>query len=499
MTERTFDEARRIAAPAVSLPVLLGAAVYILLLASGAKLLQDPDSYWHLAVGQWILAHGAVPHSDMFSFTFLGQKWIAEEWLAQALYAGAYALGGWTGMVVLACAAIATAFALLAAALRERLEVVAVLILATAALVLAGPHALARPHALGLPVMVAWFAGLMRANDRGEAPPLRLLPLIALWANLHGGFTLGLALLAPIGLDAVWSTEPARRKAMALHWLRFVVLAILAACATPYGADPILSTYRAFGLGEVLSNIGEWRPQDFSQLGTFECLLLSAFAFALCRGLRFPPVRVVLLLGVLHLALAHVRAGEALGLLAPLFIAAPLARQLGSQAAAPQPPLHRNSARANGAVLAVLMGASFLVMQAQPFAPAPNISPIAAVEKLKAIGGPVLNDHDLGGYLIFAGVPTFIDGRTELYGERFYMRYSRAMSLQNVADFLRLLDDYKIGATLLAPGTPALQILDRLPGWERLYADDVAVLHRRREAGPAVPDLRGSLDGAPGP
>jgi hypothetical protein len=94
----------------------------------------------------------------------------------------------------------------------------------------------------------------------------------------------------------------------------------------------------------------------------------------------------------------------------------------------------------------------------------------------------VLNDYAFGGYLIFAGIPTFIDGRGELYGGQFIVRYNRDVSLADLRDFLALLDEYKFGATLLAPDTPAVALLDRLPDWQRVYSDDVAVVHKRRVA-----------------
>jgi hypothetical protein len=58
--------------------------------------------------------------------------------------------------------------------------------------------------------------------------------------------------------------------------------------------------------------------------------------------------------------------------------------------------------------------------------------------------------------------------------------HDRALNLQNLPDFLRLLDEYRIQATLLAPSTPAVGLLDRLPEWKRAYSDDVAVVHMRR-------------------
>ena len=93
----------------------------------------------------------------------------------------------------------------------------------------------------------------------------------------------------------------------------------------------------------------------------------------------------------------------------------------------------------------------------------------------------VLNDYDFGGYLDFVGIAPFIDGRAELYGERYVLRHDRALSLQHLPDFLRLLEEYRsIQVTLLAPSTPAVGLLDRLPDWKRAYADDIAVVHMRR-------------------
>ena len=62
------------------------------------------------------------------------------------------------------------------------------------------------------------------------------------------------------------------------------------------------------------------------------------------------------------------------------------------------------------------------------------------------------------------------------------LRHDRALNLQNLPDFLRLLDEYRVGATLLMPSTPAVALLDRLPDWQRVYADDIAVVHVRRAA-----------------
>ena len=87
---------------------------------------ERPDSYWHLVVGDWILASTASRTPTRSPFTFAGKPWIAKEWLSQILYLGAWRLAGWTGMVVLAAAAIALAFGLLTRFLQERLAPLAV-------------------------------------------------------------------------------------------------------------------------------------------------------------------------------------------------------------------------------------------------------------------------------------------------------------------------------------------------------------------------------------
>jgi hypothetical protein len=118
------------------------------------------------------------------------------------------------------------------------------------------------------------------------------------------------------------------------------------------------------------------------------------------------------------------------------------------------------------------------VAATRAIAPATNITParaLASIDKTSRI----LNAYDFGGYLDFVGIPAFIDGRAELYGMKFIMRHSHALDLQNLPDFRAMLDEYKFGATLLTPSTPAVALLDRLPEWKRVYADDVAVVHTR--------------------
>lgn len=486
MSEQIIRRTGRIVDLQATMPWLVAAGVYVLLIALGPKLLADPDTYSHIALGRWILEHHAVPTTDPFSATLHGTHWVAFEWLSQIAFAAAYAIGGWNAVVVLSAAAVSITIALLTRFLLREWQPTAALAAVLVAFLLTAPHILARPHILALPIMVAWIATLIRAVDTRSPPPLLLVPLMMLWANLHGSFTFGLAMIAPIACDALLRAPNSERLNVVRQWALFGVLSLAAACINPYGPEMILVTFRTVALGAALTTVTEWRPQDFSHLGTFELIMLGGFGFALYRGITLPLLRLLMVFGVLHLSLSQVRHADLLGLLAPIFLARPLAEQLAVLAADRTGAVTRLTAWPQAAAMLLLIVVTGLASLRNDVFPSVKNTPAGAIHSIDiAKAGTILNDYNFGGYLDFVGIQPFIDGRAELYGEAYMLRHDRALSLQNLPDFLRLLDEYHIGATLLAPSTPAVALLDRLPDWQRAYADDVAVVHVRRTEVPA--------------
>src|SRR5688572_5795083 len=215
----------------LSLPLAIGFTVFLALAnLRGLPLLADPDSHWHVAVGHWIVQHGAVPTVDTYSFTLTGQPWIAKEWGSQVLMALAYDVGGWAGVVSLAAAAFGVTSALLLRLLLQDLKPLPALLFTGAAFVMMSSHFLARPFALAFPFMLWWVAGLVRAVEERRAPEPILLVAMLVWANLHGGFTMGLLLGAAFGLEAlVNGADFAERKRTFFAWLKFGVAALLVA------------------------------------------------------------------------------------------------------------------------------------------------------------------------------------------------------------------------------------------------------------------------------
>jgi len=479
----------------VSWPIIVGCLAYLGFLAYGKGLLGDPDTYWHVAAGRWILDHGAVPFQDPFSHTMRGAPWTAHEWLSEVILALAHQAGGWAGVVAIAALAFASTLAILTRFLLKNLDPVHVLMFVAFAAMMAAPHLHARPHVLAMPLMVVWTAHLARAGDRGTTPSFWLLPVMALWANLHGGFTLGLALSLAFALEGVLSARKINQTAKAAKsWGLFVGLSFISALLTPHGIKGILFTLQILGGSYALDHIGEWQSPNFHIIQPLEMWLLFGLAVALHQGLRLPVMRLVLLLGLLHLALKHGRNIELIGLLTPLFLAAPLARQWREKAAAgrqlakvdlffqalARPARHRTAA----VTMAGLALITLLAVQLDTLRPEETATPSAAVEAARKAGltGPVLNEYGLGGYLIYAGIPPFIDGRADMYGDDFLKEYMEAVSLKSPDGLPKLLQKYRIEWTLMPPESPAVALLDHLPEWRRLYADKVAVVHVRKAA-----------------
>ncbi len=465
-------------------PLCVGAGAYLFFLYIGDTLLQDSDSFWQIGIGQWILDQHALPYTDSYSFTRPGAPWISTSWLSQVLFAISYAQWDWAGPVILTALAVALSAAILVDLLDAHLEIPRAVLFAMLAVVLSLHHILARPHMLALPAMVAWGGMLMKAADRKVAPSWYWLPLMSLWANLHGGFVLGLVLIGPMSLVAIWDMESDKQVRLLLRWFLFGVAALAASCITPYGWRTLLGATNILSLGELLSVISEWMPANFASFSAFEGTLFGLVAIGLYRGLTLSPPRILLILLLTWMALTHVRSIEAFAFLVPLALAKPL----GERSPLPRPDTPGAASwparyvTATGALMIVAAASSTtsIYMAHHRFTFAMDQTPVAAVDLLQKRGAQrIFNAYKFGGYLISRDIPVFVDGRAELYGERFVMDFIKATEGKKPELLPRLLDEYKIDATLLVADAPGPQILDQLKGWKRLYADDIAVIHVR--------------------
>jgi hypothetical protein len=337
----------------------------------------------------------------------------------------------------------------------------------------AAPVMLARPHVLAWPCLALWCGGLVAARAQHRAPSFALLPVMVLWVNLHGSFMVGLLLPAAFLAEALLDPGADRRR-VARSWALFMLAAWAAALCNPQPAMRLLFPFRLLGMTR-LTLIDEWQPASFATLQPLELTILGGLALGLSGTVRLPPIRLLLLLGLVYSALSHARHGPLLGIVGALILAEPIAACLPhATARAPSPAWRRTAAVA--AVLAlVAVGARI----ALPLGPARSGAAFAAAlaqvpPALRA--RPVLNDYSVGGALIFNGVRPFIDSRADLYGDAFIARYEAIVAPDHAA-LARTVADYGIAWTIFPAAAPIVQLLDREPGWHRLAAADGYVIH----------------------
>lgn len=484
--DTSIDTARRIG---LSWPTLFGAVAFLLAIVCGAVRL-DADIYWQIVTGHWIIAHGYVPTHDIFSFTRLGARWIAQEWSGEVLVALVYAMAGWAGLTLLAALLFGLTIAYLMRFLLSRMEPLHAAVLTTFAGCMMYGYLIVRPHEFAWPLTALWVGVLIQRAEEKRSPPWWLLGVMLLWANLHGSFILGLGLAVAIGLEAVLDAKD-QWKSAARRWGAFVAAAFGCALLNPQGWRLLVFPFHLLGM-HVLAQLTEWKPPNLQHPQVFGIWLIAVLGLAFAGRFILPFVRSLLLIGLIFFALQHVRNVSLLGLISPFLIASPLAALWRRE------PLHGRGAQTldkffrslavsgrRGALFATIVLAGALGVAAVSVhkpRPSTQATPQAALNALLARRplARILNDAEFGGYLIFRGVPVFVDPRVSLYGNAFFQRYYDALELNRNGNVNALLEKYRIDAILIGPEWPVVRMLDRSPDWRRIYADKWAVVYLRR-------------------
>ncbi len=460
--------------PPLAAPLTAGTVLFALLLAV-PQILADPDTLWQIHTGEWMLTHRAILHADPFSYTAQGQRWFAHQWLSEAAMGLAHRLGDLRGAMALTALAAGLTAGLLLFHLRCFMALVPAVLVLSQALANTAGSLLARPHVLAWPCLELWCAGLVLARAQGRAPSWWLLPVMVVWVNLHGSFMTGLLLPLPFLAEAAWEAGP-RWRQPARDWALFTLAAWACALLNPDTIEGVLFPFHLLGMSS-LGWIGEWQPADFSAFHPLELTILLLLGAGLLGQLRVPPFRLLMLLSLIHMALAHWRHGQLVGLIGALLLAGAIGRL--------SPPEPARPARTGRTLLACLLvaGLALAARFAAPLEHRPGEAVLAVLDGLPAAlrARPVLNDYGFGAYLIVHGDRPFIDSRADLHGDAFLGRF-RAITEPREDALTAALRDFAIAWTIFPPDAPVLLFLDRQPGWRRLIDGPAAVVHVREDA-----------------
>lgn len=456
--------------------------------------LQDPDTWWHVATGQQILATHTWPAADTFSFTVHGAPWLPYEWLGDVVMGACVNLAGLQGLTAGVTALAGLLFVLLYyyAFLRSR-NAKAAFIACAAVLPLAVFFFTFRPQLVGYIFLVLTLIVLERFRQ-GLQQSVWLLPVVfLLWVNTHGSFIFGL-----LALGVYWICGQMNLSAGGLrserwtarqnrHLALMIVLSALALWVTPYGWRVAINPIQmAFAQPVNINNISEWHSMPFN-IWRGKLFLAYVLLFMLAQvllPLRYRLEEMALFLFAVFAACVHVRF-----LIVFVIIFAPLlASLLGRWSPAYEP--QKDRPLLNAAFLLIIAAAlvAFFPTRQELQGTAEEFFPVNAVQYLHGhvIPQPMYNEYGYGGYLIwsFNGQrKVFIDGRADIYESRGVLSdYLKIARLDSAAP--SLLKKYNIQSCLIPSDGPLATFLAVSSGWNRIYQDKISAIYVRGAAKP---------------
>jgi hypothetical protein len=417
----------------------------------------DPDTYWHLASGQWMLDHHQILRADIFSSTVSGQPYSVGEWLGEIVLTLVFNAGSWAGLAIFRALLVGVAaFFLARLSRRGGAPLVAALLVVVWALVFSKAHWTDRPALFTFMLFPVVLDLLYSARAGSRRALIAIPPLILLWANLHGGYPIGIALVLAFTVEALVLRRP-NVVPLGLTLVASIVLSFV---------DPEM-----FGVAGAVGHafapprfISEELPPDVLEPSgfIFALFVLATLGVALFDGGGL--LDALLLIPLLWLALSAQRQLAFFVFAATPFVAAGAARlhlRLRPRAIPlrPLPPVA-------AAVLALLLCAGAIASAIGiPSGPDEHAYPVGAVAALKTGSGNLLNEYDWGGYLIYR-VPerkVFVDGRLFPFYPDVLRDYQDAVELR--PDWKDVLAKYDVREALLMPSKP-LAVALREDGWK---------------------------------
>jgi hypothetical protein len=323
-------------------------------------------------------------------------------------------------------------------------------------------------------------------RKRFDPPVVPLGAMMVLWANLHGSFTLGLGILWIFAGCALWRDVQNRDRAHVKSLL--MRTGIISSCAllNPYGGYAAWLTLEISQMTFILKHGGDWKVPPWQGLEPLLVLFIVTLIGPTAFGVRITGPRWGLLFLLCFLGMLHFRGLFMFFLLAPIVIAGPLAgssRWLSADRVSVDEDIVLSFIERWGRVLiaSLTITACFVLAARWDRLNASAPAPVAAVDFVEKTGisGGVFNSPTFGGYLIFRGIPVFIDSRNPPYTDQFTRLQVETEGAHDIEKALQTLDAYKVNWLFLVPSAPLGKIVARLGAWKLRYSDGQAVVYVR--------------------
>jgi len=456
----------------------------------------DYDIWWHLKVGDWIVAHLAIPHIGILSRTAANRPWVAYSWGYELLLSRAYAWFGLLGIGLfgtLLTLAVAYAIYWMLRRLSGRFWLAWVLtgIVCSAFLF----NGMPRPFFFSMVLFSVTLTLLLEVNRSGRVQTLYWLPLIfLLWANLHIQFIYGLFLVGLFvavslvqRLASTLGIAPSFLLPPTLPAKNLVILlaaCVLATLAGPNFYHPYQAVYEYSKAKFSYSIIIELQPLSFRGYNHYaELLLTAAGFFAVGWQKKLDPFKLALL--TVGSVVAYRTMRDAWFICIPA--AACIADFPAPEAECDRPETWIEKAGVAAAVvlLLALLSSGLDFNQRGLDRAISSEYPVNAINFLRRnpVPGPLYNNLNWGGFLMWymPEYPVAIDGRNDLYGDEL----DRLFFNSEISGKSYTTDPYlnEAGVVLLDSQLPLAKILTADPRFQLIYRDQIAAVFARRAGG----------------
>ncbi|WP_415839388.1 hypothetical protein [Nocardioides zeicaulis] len=452
-------------------------ALLVVVARQAAVAMSDPDSFWHLRLGDLLLQQGSLSTPDWDTQDH--RHWVLTQWLPELASAKVEAWFGLPGVMWLFGASLVALTLVVHGTARAHAGTLASGFATALGLVAMSGSLSPRPHMLTY-VFLAITVGVWLAVERADQlprPPWLLVPLTWVWAMCHGmwftGPLVGVAVCIGLALD-----RRAERRVLG-RMLAVPLLSVVVAALTPVGPSLLLAPVEVGGIGRYIT---EWQAPSFRTVGPAAgALLIVLVAGTWSRARERTPWTQILLLalaaGWTVLAARTVTLGA--------IIAVPLA------AAVIQRWLDRPAdarTRAEWTVIAgtTLATLSVLALVVPHTSSEPGGVPDGLSPQLAALppGTAVLNDYAVGGWLRWShpDLDPLVDGLTEAYSIDELEDYGKMTTASR--GWEDLVDETGAEVALLPKDSPLAVALEQTMGWCVAGIDaDYAVVQAPTTAG----------------
>jgi hypothetical protein len=470
--------------------IFLGLLSALLVFIILARTPQDADMWWHLRAGQNMWQSKSILLTDTFSYTRAGQPWVNAFWVSEIVFYLSYKLGGFLALTCLVALVGALTFYFIYRRMEGNPFVNAFVIVL--AVLTAAPIWSPRPQIFSfliLALLDGWLSKIQKGNQKWL---WLLIPIFALWANIHGGWMWGFLLLAAHIAGMALNNLSKEKRGDIENWkflLRLVFWSAAACLAIGLNPNGITIWRLPFYTASVSMQIQEWASPDFHLL-EFQPLLWMVFLLVITAVLAKPKTNWGTLFKVLGFAYLTFVSARSIAVFA--IIAAPVLAEWTNAAIeniktdlaihfdmSAGPLLSEKTNLVLNSVLLFIIGVTALgraYLVSMPTEVNKNI-PVAAVQWLKEnpTGGNLFNSYNWGGYLTWAlpQTPVFIDGRADLYGTELMNEWWNVVD--GTPQGLEVLDRWKVQTILLEPSWPVIKLLPSM-GWRKVYEDNMAVI-----------------------